>query len=43
MDMTEIGFVNLPLDANGRYHTGPVSVFVAGKTYTHPGVTIDVL
>lgn len=27
----------------GLYQTGPVSITVAGKTYTHPGVTIDVL
>ncbi|MEI7946003.1 MAG: BatD family protein, partial [bacterium] len=26
----------------GRYQTGPVSILVAGKTYTHPGLTIEV-
>ena len=27
----------------GAYHTGPVSVTVSGKTYTHPGVTVEVV
>ena len=26
----------------GVYHTGPVRVIAAGKTYSHPGVTVDV-
>lgn len=28
--------------SHGTYHTGPVRVTAAGKTYTHPGVTVEV-
>lgn len=29
--------------SQGEYHTGPVRVIVSGKTYTHPGVTVEVI